>query len=43
METDSDEEDYSIADRFAGELDRETALEELEDIRRAIEKEAGEG
>lgn len=39
METDSDEESFSIADRFAGELDRETALEEMDDLRQAIEKE----
>lgn len=43
METDSDEEDYRISDRFAGEVDRETALEEFEDIRIAIETEEGEG
>jgi hypothetical protein len=39
METDSDEEDISIEDRFAGEVDRETALVEMDDLRQAIEKE----
>lgn len=41
MDTDSDEEDYSISDKFAGEVDREAALETLEDIRIAIEEEEG--
>lgn len=42
METDSDEEDFRIADKFEGELDRETALLEAEELRHATEGEGEE-
>lgn len=38
METDSDEEDFSISDKFEGEVDRETALLEFEEMREAAEE-----
>ncbi|MHB1001006.1 MAG: hypothetical protein ACYC27_17325 [Armatimonadota bacterium] len=38
MDSDSDEYDFSIEDKFEGEKDRETALLEFEDIRETIEK-----
>ncbi len=41
METDSDEDDFRIEDRFGGEMDRETALEEMDDLRQAAEEEQG--
>lgn len=37
METDSDEDDFSIEDKFGGDVDRETALEEMDDLRQAVE------
>ncbi len=40
METDSDEEDFSISDKFEGEVDRETALLEFEEMREAEEEES---
>ncbi|MCL6519824.1 MAG: hypothetical protein K6T99_08325 [Armatimonadetes bacterium] len=39
METDSDEVDFSIGDRFAGEIDHETAHAEFEEMRILMEKE----
>ena len=40
MDTDSDEEDFRIIDRFEGEVDRETALVEFEEMREVIEEES---
>lgn len=40
METDSDEEDFRIIDKFAGEVDRETALLEFEEMREIAEEES---
>ncbi|GEM_PF-2953163 len=42
MDTDSDEEDFRVIDKFGGEVDRETALEEMEELRQAIIQEEGE-
>ncbi len=39
MDTESDEDDFHIEDRFGGEIDRETALEEMDDLRLAVEEE----
>ncbi|MHB0913586.1 MAG: hypothetical protein ACYC2Y_09100 [Armatimonadota bacterium] len=39
METDSDEADFSIQDRFGGQVDHETAEWEAEELRRAVEEE----
>ncbi|MDI6827143.1 MAG: hypothetical protein QME62_01520, partial [Armatimonadota bacterium] len=39
METDSDEVDFSIGDKFAGEIDHETAHAEFEEMRILMEKE----
>lgn len=36
MDTDSDEVDFSIDDRFRGQIDRETAIMGFEEMRRAI-------
>jgi len=41
MDTDSDEEDFRIIDKFEGQVDRKTALEEFEEIREATEEESG--
>ena len=41
MDTDSDEFDFTIEDKFEDQVDRETALYELEEIREAIEGEKG--
>jgi hypothetical protein len=38
METDSDEEDFRIIDRFEGQMDPETARDEMEEIGEAIER-----
>jgi hypothetical protein len=37
MDTDSDEGDFAIEDKFEGQMDRETALLEFEEMRRATE------
>ncbi len=42
MDTDSDEEDFSIEDKFAGEVDHQTAEYEFEEMRELIE-ESGQG
>ena len=41
MDTDSDEDDFHISDKFGGELDRETALEVMDELREVIEEEEG--
>lgn len=38
METDSDQEDFRIIDRFEGQVDPETARNEMEEIAEAIER-----
>lgn len=40
METDSDEEAFTIEDKFEGQMDRETALLEFEEMRHAEEEES---
>lgn len=39
MDTDSDEMDFTIENKFEGEVDRETALLEFEDMKQATEEE----